>query len=677
MKKNSGLKSLRFKMPVIIVTMVTLATAILIINVITVGKDSIKKTALAGLMTTSEGYNLVFGTWFKDQVSFLHTYSMLSRVTAYFEDRTEANLEGAISALKEASSKNGYVVNIGLARSDGTIDIDSANRDLKGKRISEFQAKAWEDLSKNGYDYAFADKITKSVINDNNILFVMSGVKNARNELIAIIYMSLDWELFVKENVSKIKIGKTGKIFAIDRDLNIIMDTDLDLINTKAPDTFKETIASSLPGGTISYEINGTKKEAGWYHFYDKSIPWVLGVAMNSSEIFEANNFLIISGIVIGIITTIIIAVVIIIFARTITRPLGLIVKQANIIAEGDLITDNTSSIKRKDELGDLTTAFNIMREKLISTITVVNESINNIKSASEELAQGNTDLAHRTESQAASLEETASSMEQMASTIKSSADHSIEGNKMMKESENAIENAGNIITTTTTNIEEVFEASSKIADITKIIENIAFQTNILALNAAVEAARAGEQGRGFAVVASEVRNLAQTTQTSVKDITQLIQDANEKIKRATESARESREIFIEIQQKIENTSSIMQNISATALEQQSGVDQVNKAVTEMDMATQQNAALVEEATASSESLFSQAQELADAMKFFKFNKDEIIKTDNDNKKNTEIKKEKTVTSKPHHSEYKVKNDNDFGKVSENETSEDDGFENF
>ncbi len=188
----------------------------------------------------------------------------------------------------------------------------------------------------------------------------------------------------------------------------------------------------------------------------------------------------------------------------------------------------------------------------------------------------------------------------------------------MMQDSEKSVQEAGSIIEATTNNIELVYEASNKITDIIKIIENIAFQTNILALNAAVEAARAGEQGKGFAVVASEVRNLAQTSQSSVKDITSLIADSNEKIKTATETARQSKEIFIDIENKIEDTSRIMQDISSMAVEQQAGVDQVNVAISQMDQSTQQNASLVEETTASSEALMSQAKELVDLMHFFK-----------------------------------------------------------
>ncbi|PCG18806.1 methyl-accepting chemotaxis protein [Brachyspira sp. G79] len=304
---------------------------------------------------------------------------------------------------------------------------------------------------------------------------------------------------------------------------------------------------------------------------------------------------------------------------RKVGKNLRLCVSLASEISQGNLtVKIDSSKYKGNSEFDSLLRSFDDMVSHLREIITRVLESSREISEAATEIAQGNTDLSSRTETQASHLEETASSMEQIASTIKSSADNSLRGNQMMQDSEKSVQEAGEIIEATTNNIELVFEASNKITDITKIIENIAFQTNILALNAAVEAARAGEQGKGFAVVASEVRNLAQTSQSSVKDITSLIADSNDKIRIATETARKSKEIFMDIEQKIEDTSKIMQDISAMAVEQQAGVDQVNMAVSQMDQSTQQNATLVEQATASSEALMGQAKELVDLMHFFK-----------------------------------------------------------
>ena len=192
-----------------------------------------------------------------------------------------------------------------------------------------------------------------------------------------------------------------------------------------------------------------------------------------------------------------------------------------------------------------------------------------------------------------------------MASTIKSSATHSVEGNDMMIASKKAVENGASVIAETTKNIEEVYESSEKIKSITKTIEDIAFQTNILALNASVEAARAGDQGRGFAVVAN---------------ITLLIENIYEKINRSAETARESQSIFNDIQSKIDGTAKIMQEISTTAVEQQTGVDQVNIAVSKIDGITQQNAALVDETTNYARELLEQSENLKNIMTFFKMN---------------------------------------------------------
>ena len=298
---------------------------------------------------------------------------------------------------------------------------------------------------------------------------------------------------------------------------------------------------------------------------------------------------------------------------------MNICIKLSSSIAEGNLkVQIDEKLLKHKTEFAMLLHSFKNMSDKLREIISQVLTSSDRISLAATEISNGNNDLSHRTEMQASSLEETASSMEEIASTIKSSADNSVHGNEMMQDSEKSVKEAGSIIEETTNNIELVYEASNKITEITKIIESIASQTNILALNAAVEAARAGEQGRGFAIVAAEVRNLAQTSQTSVKSITELIEDSAEKIKNAAETARKSLAIFQSIEEKISNTSKIMQDISSMAVEQQQGVYQVNTAITQMDTVTQQNASLVQESSAASQALMYQARELVDLMAFFK-----------------------------------------------------------
>ena len=344
---------------------------------------------------------------------------------------------------------------------------------------------------------------------------------------------------------------------------------------------------------------------------------------MLDSEFFANKNTLIKITIVLSLLLLIITSFIVIVYVnKNISRVLSRIASDLNRLGNGDLtVSAPTKFLTNKyqnHEFGIIANGFNNTIEKLKNIVSNIIDSSNNIELTSKELASGNNDLALRTQSQSSSLEQTASSMEQMASTIKNSAEKSVIGNNMMNDSKKSVEEAGLIIDSTTRSMEDVYEASRKITNITKLIEDIAFQTNILALNASVEAARAGEQGRGFSVVASEVRTLAQNTQTSVKDITSLIADSDEKIRVATEAARKSQEIFIDIKDKIENTANIMQDISTTAVEQQSGVDQVNQAVLRMDASTQENASLVEQSKEASITLSSEAQKLIDVVSYFK-----------------------------------------------------------
>ncbi|MDA0103937.1 methyl-accepting chemotaxis protein [Brachyspira hyodysenteriae] len=606
------LQSLRVKMPLIIISMVTFFIVALIIITEIKASDAIKNATYTGYNNTVMGYAFLIDTWFDDQLAIASIYGTSEELIRFLQLRTEDLRNIALNNLKKFKSLNEYAINIGLSDSSGNILIDSDNPDLVNQNVFNIHPDLKDKVNGNSKG-VFGENITHSLTTGGWSLILLEKVTDNNNQLIGYLHVMLDWSTLNKNHIEPLVIGKTGSMYAVDKDLIIKIHSQTANINGTAPPQFKD--AFNIGKGILTYVFNNEKSVSSVITL--KSQPWVLGISVTEAEIYEANRMLILMMIIISLIAIVIISVFISMFIMSITKPLHLLVGVAKEIAEGDLRTTK-QKIKRKDELGELSDAFVAMRKKLVDTIVTVEESANNITMAAKELSEQNTDLAHRTESQAASIEQTSASMTEISSTIRDSAEHSINGSKMILDSKSSVENAGNIISETTTNIEEVHDASSKIKDITKIIEDIAFQTNILALNASVEAARAGEQGKGFAVVAAEVRNLAQTTQTSVKSITDLIENVYDKIDKATGTARESQEIFIEIQNKIDDASKIMEGISNSAIEQQNGIDQVKVAIAEMDSTTQKNAALVEEATASAELLFAQSKELMDAIHLFK-----------------------------------------------------------
>ena len=328
-----------------------------------------------------------------------------------------------------------------------------------------------------------------------------------------------------------------------------------------------------------------------------------------------------IRNIMIGILIFILIVSVIItpiIIRKKVSNIIILLAKDIMAMSTGDLTIEIPQGFEKKnDEWGDIARGWKKAMDNFNSVINTVRHSAEQVTTAANEVLIGNNDLSERTESQASSLEETAASMNEMASAIKESAEGVAQSTSIVIDAKEYINKAGVIIEDSVHKMDNVYEASAKIMDITKLIENIAFQTNILALNASVEAARAGDQGRGFAVVASEIRNLAQNTQESVKNITSLITDSNDKIKLAASSVQESKTIFNEILEKMDNAASIMDKINTAAQEQEKGIDQVNIAINNMDASVQKNAALVSESASASESLLSEANDLLKAISYF------------------------------------------------------------
>jgi methyl-accepting chemotaxis protein I, serine sensor receptor len=302
---------------------------------------------------------------------------------------------------------------------------------------------------------------------------------------------------------------------------------------------------------------------------------------------------------------------------RAIAKPIAEALGHFTRIADGDL--REKVVVESRDEMGLLLAGLSRMRESLIETVVAVQAGTESIGAATEQIAMGNADLSSRTEEQASSLAQTAASMEELTGTVRQNADNARQASGLAANASEIANRGNDVVGRVVGTMGEINDSSTKIADIIGIIEGIAFQTNILALNAAVEAARAGEQGRGFAVVASEVRTLAQRSSSAAKEIKGLILTSVDRIKSGSILAQQAGQTMNEIIAAVRRVTDIMGEISAASEEQSSGIDQVARAVTQMDDVTQQNAALVEQAAAAAASLESQAQALRAATAIFKF----------------------------------------------------------
>ncbi|MDE3032940.1 MAG: MCP four helix bundle domain-containing protein [Acidobacteriota bacterium] len=301
---------------------------------------------------------------------------------------------------------------------------------------------------------------------------------------------------------------------------------------------------------------------------------------------------------------------------RSITRPLAAVGEVIQTVAQGDLT--QRVAIQSKDELGELGRILNETNEGLREMVLQIQESAQAISTASGEISTGNQDLSRRTEEQAASLEETASSMEQITANVNQTADNARAANQEAGKARKVAQEGGEAVTQVISAMEAINQSSAKINEIIGVVDEIAFQTNLLALNAAVEAARAGEQGRGFAVVAAEVRNLAKRSADAAKEIKGLIRDSVAKSQDGTKVAAHAGETIQEVVANVQRVTGLVGEIAGATQEQSTGLNEINKAVVQMDEVTQQNAALVEEAAAAAESLDAQAHTLTEIVARFK-----------------------------------------------------------
>nr|WP_156889328.1 methyl-accepting chemotaxis protein [Halomonas sp. 1513] len=297
-------------------------------------------------------------------------------------------------------------------------------------------------------------------------------------------------------------------------------------------------------------------------------------------------------------------------------RPLKRVVAHFEQMAKGDL----SAAIERRgnNEIGQLFASLKHMQEGLSTTVSSVRSSSQSIFVGAQEIAQGNNDLSARTEQQAASIEETASSMEQLTATVSQNADNARQASQLASTASQTASRGGEVVGDVVSTMREISDSSHQVTEIIKVIDSIAFQTNILALNASVEAARAGEQGRGFAVVAGEVRNLAGRSGDAASEIRKLIEASVNKVEAGTALVDQAGKTMDEIVASVHKVTDIMDEIASASQEQSNGIGQVNQAITQLDQVTQQNAALVQQAAGAASELELESSRLREAVAAFR-----------------------------------------------------------
>ncbi|HEY0062140.1 MAG TPA: Cache 3/Cache 2 fusion domain-containing protein, partial [Telluria sp.] len=458
-------------------------------------------------------------------------------------------------------------------------------------------------------------------------------IKDANQQVIGIMYVGIDISADVAElkaRIKALKVGNSGFFFVLDSKPgdtlgNYLVHPEmegekaLELLDTGGRAYIKDILEAKE--GTLHVTPVTAQGKPGREQILvfqtNKDWNWTItGAAFEdevTQEVISLRNTLFAIGAMalLGFA-----AALFYIVRRLVSRPLQHATQAAQRLAQGDLTVQLRAA--SHDEIGQLMTAMNGISNGLASVVASIRSGTEQVATASAQIAAGNQDLSARTEHQAGALEETASSMEELTATVNQNVENAKQANQLASSASAVALKGGEVVAQVVATMGAINASSKKIVDIIAVIDSIAFQTNILALNAAVEAARAGEQGRGFAVVASEVRNLAHRSADAAKEIKALIGDSVHKVGSGSELVGVAGATMNEVVDSVRKVTSIMAEILAASHEQSAGIQEVNQAIGAMDQVTQQNAALVEEASAAAHSMQDMAAALAQSVSVFK-----------------------------------------------------------
>jgi methyl-accepting chemotaxis protein-2 (aspartate sensor receptor) len=457
-------------------------------------------------------------------------------------------------------------------------------------------------------------------------------VKNTAGKVVGILFVGSDISLFedsLKAQVLDTKLFASGGVTVIDPRANpadamyIIHRTAAGKKVTEAQPKASELLSAlaAAPQGTVPTEaadLLGGNMTDGWSVVRkSKATGWLVVAQVSDSEAMAEHwSTMRMVWAVLALAVVVLGFGLYAVLRQRVTAPLRGLTRALTTVAQGDLT--QAFETTQNDELGRLVNEVEGMRRRYLQMLQQVRLAIDSVSTASQEIATGNHDLSIRTEQTASNLQTTAQNMEELTATVKQSAESAQQANRLAGSASEVAARGGSMIAEVVSTMDGINQSSRQIADITSVIDGIAFQTNILALNAAVEAARAGEQGRGFAVVASEVRSLAQRSAQAAKEIKGLIDTSVGQVEAGSALVQRTGATMQEIVGAVQNVNNMIGDITMAASEQSDGIGNVNGAVNTLDQMTQQNAALVEQSAAAAASLQDQAAKLAEVIQFFK-----------------------------------------------------------
>ena len=632
------INNLSFRIPFIISITFILCMFVIVLIITVVSFKSIEDTAIKGLRVAAKSYSDMIDLYFSEKRLVMDLYSKDPNLSRYLVNPTEENKLAAEASLKEFTREvadTEVFYNYSLVNFNANIILDSIGGKLLHINYGA-NSSDWTRFKETGYDFVGRDLIQPSSANPlNAICVIWKGVKDENGNVVGVLNSSINWMKFIADYITPSQLGRTGSIAIIDKNKNIIAHNDTNklyiyesnIIGTSAYERKPETIREredkffqyvlDNKEGILEYVDDNNVSEISLFNPINNT-PWYLIVSYSQDEIYGDKNRLTKIVIVIALIMSVIICIIGRLIAKSIIKPLNMVVKEADDISNGYIINSDVTCSTRRDEIGNLMCSFYNMKEALTDAVNVVNVISSEAKNRAGEISSKNDKLHSETENNFDKMHTAFDITNNIGNSVSETANYANELIDIMKEANTYIDMADNSISEAADNSNSVSEVSNKIKDITKVIEHIAFQTNILALNASVEAARAGENGRGFSVVANEVRNLAQNTSGSVKDISSLIEESQKRIEFAAESTNKSKELFYDMKEKIEKTYSLLSNFTEALKLQKEGIDSISMHISDIEKSSKNNTKLAEDVSEISKELEELSINLEEAVSFFK-----------------------------------------------------------